>query len=73
VKIGDMVVFVDELYPRKNLSDCGIFRWKKGILVEKDEDAKTATVLCEGKLVTVPFESVTIRSFESLAIDAQKL
>ena len=73
MKCGDLVAFVKELYPRKKLSDCGIFRWKTGILVEKDEESKKAVVLCEGELITVPLEAMTIRSFKSLARDAQKL
>jgi len=69
MKCGELVAFVEELNPRKNSSDCGIFRWKSGILVKKDEELKKATILCEGSLVIVPLESIYIRSFDSLSKD----
>jgi len=49
VKEGDLVRFRWEEFPRKNPNDCGIWRWRIGLLIEYQTWEKVATILSEGK------------------------
>tara|TARA_E500000331_G_scaffold350488_1_gene395465 strand:- start:2572 stop:2787 length:216 start_codon:yes stop_codon:yes gene_type:complete len=53
MKPGDMVRFRKEQWKRKCPSDCGMWVWKLGLLVEYHSWEKIATVLCEGKLLRI--------------------
>jgi hypothetical protein len=53
VKAGDMVRFRLEQWPRRKPSDCGMWVWKIGLLVEYHTWEKIATVLHEGKLYRI--------------------
>jgi hypothetical protein len=48
-----MVRFRSERYPRKKASDCGIWDWKIGLLVEYHTWEKIATILCDGEVFRV--------------------
>ncbi len=47
---GDLVRFPLSRIPRKRLSDCGIWDFKIGLLIEYRSWEKVATILCEGKI-----------------------
>lgn len=59
MKVGDLVRFRKEKWPRKNPTDCGIWVWKIGLLVEYHTWEKIATILHEGALIRVAAEGVT--------------
>jgi hypothetical protein len=53
MKPGDMVRFRREVWPRKRDTDCGMWEWKLGLLVEYHTWEKVATILCEGKIIRI--------------------
>ena len=53
MKQGDLVRFRKEEFPRKKPTDCGIWSWKLGILLEYHTWEKVATILCEGKIIRI--------------------
>jgi len=53
MKPGDMVRFRKEQWERKNPSDCGMWVWKLGLLVEYHTWEKIATVLCDGEILRI--------------------
>jgi len=50
MKTGDLVRFRYEMWPRKKSTDCGMWEWRVGLLVEYHTWEKIATVLYGGKL-----------------------
>ncbi len=53
-----MVRFRLEEWERKRPTDCGIWSWKLGLLVEYKTWEKIATILYEGKTIRVRAEDV---------------
>jgi len=53
VKSGDIVRFRREAWPRKNPSDCGMWEWKLGLLIEYNTWEKIATILHAGKIYRI--------------------
>jgi len=48
-----MVRFRKERYHRKKQTDCGIWDWKIGLLVEYETWEKVATILYEGDQIRI--------------------
>tara|TARA_Y100001938_G_C7995210_1_gene381683 strand:+ start:101 stop:322 length:222 start_codon:yes stop_codon:yes gene_type:complete len=53
MKVGDLVRFCLSKLPRQKDTDCGVWEWKMGLLVEYNTWEKVATVLYKGKLIRV--------------------
>ena len=58
MKKGDLVRFCQEQWKRERDSDCGLWHWKMGLLIEYHTWEKVATILCEGKTYRVRAENV---------------
>ncbi len=48
-----MVRFMHEEFPAKRPTDCRMWEWKIGLLIEYHTWEKIATILCEGKVYRV--------------------
>ena len=64
MKVGDLVRYRKERWPRKNDTDCGIWDWKLCVLIKYQVWEKIATILCDGKLVRVASSEVTLAGRE---------
>tara|TARA_R100001163_G_C4938100_1_gene111144 strand:+ start:238 stop:456 length:219 start_codon:yes stop_codon:yes gene_type:complete len=53
MKTGDLVRFRREVYPRARRTDCGIWDWQVGLLVEYNTWEKVARILHNGKVHSV--------------------
>ena len=58
MKKGDLVRFCQEQFQRERTSDCGLWHWKIGLLIEYHTWEKVATVLCEGKTYRISASNV---------------
>ena len=53
MKKGDLVRFQHEEFQIKNPSDCGMWRWRIGLLIEYHTWEKIATILSDGEVFRI--------------------
>jgi hypothetical protein len=53
LKTGDMVRFMYEEFPTKRPTDCRMWEWRIGLLIEYHTWEKIAKILCDGKVYRV--------------------
>ena len=65
---GDLVRFRREVWPRKKPTDCGVWDWSIGLLIEYHTWEKVATILHDGKIYRIhasEVEKAGKRDFEN--------
>tara|TARA_B100000131_G_C17978407_1_gene557561 strand:- start:495 stop:683 length:189 start_codon:yes stop_codon:yes gene_type:complete len=57
VKIGDLVKYMHETIPRRKNSDCGIWEWRRGLIIDFPSKDKVS-ILYKGKIVIVHIDKI---------------
>jgi len=57
MKIGDLVKWMHETIPRKKNSDCGIWEWRTGLIIDFTADGK-ALILYKGKITIININKI---------------